>query len=89
MSPQYVKSVMFQVKGSPEIKAELHENKTLIAAGLVRQLVASAAAANLKYQKHVAPQVAQLKRMWLVNVSTPVAELPEVATKVFGDKCVS
>jgi len=46
------------------------------------------AAAYLKYQKHVAPQVAQLKRMRLVHVSTPVAEPPEEATKVFGDKCV-
>ena len=34
------------------------------------------------------PQVAQLKRMRHVDVSTPVAELPEEATAVFGDKCV-
>ena len=33
-------------------------------------------------------QVAQLKRMRHVHVSTPVAELPEEATAVFGDKCV-
>ena len=33
-------------------------------------------------------QVAQLKRMQHVQISTPVAEPPEEATKVFGDKCV-
>ena len=69
--------------------AEMNENKALMTVGLARQLQASAAAAILKYQKHVAPQVAQLKRMRHVHVSTPVAELPNDATEVFGDKCVS
>ena len=76
MSPQYVKKVIIEFEGSPKRKAELHENKTLITVGLAGQLQASAAAAYLKYQKHVASQVAQLKRMRLVHVSTPVAELP-------------
>ncbi len=89
VSTQYAKKVITEVEGSPKLKAELHENKELIVVGLARQLQASAAAANLKYQKHVAPQVAQLKRMRNVHVSTPVAELPEEATAVFGDECVS
>ena len=89
MSPQYVKMVIPEIEGSPKLKAELHENKALITVGLARQLQASAAAAILKYKKHVTPQVAHLKRMRHVHVSTPVAELPKEATEVFGDKCVS
>ena len=77
------------MEGSTELKAELHKNKALIVVGLARQLQASATAANLQYQKYVAPQVAQLKRMQHVHVTTPVAEFPKVATAVFGDKCVS
>ena len=77
------------MEGSTELKAELHKNKALIVVGLARQLQASATAANLQYQKHVAPQVAQLKRMQHVHVTTPVAEFPKVATAVVGDKCVS
>ncbi len=76
-----------EVEGSPKRKADLHETKTLITVGLARQLQASVASAYLKYQKHVAPQAAQLKRMQHVHVSTPVAEPPEEATKVFRDKC--
>jgi hypothetical protein len=88
VSPQYAKKVITEVEGSPKLKAELHENKTLITVGLARQLQASAAVANLKYQTHVAPQVAQLKGMRHVHVSTPVDEILEDATAVFGDKCV-
>ena len=88
MSPQYVKEVILEFEGSPRLKAELQGNKTLITEGLAGQLQASAAAANLKYQKHVAPQVAQLKGMRHVHVSTPVDEILEDATAVFGDKCV-
>ncbi len=77
------------MEGSSKLNAELQKDKMLIVVGLARQLQASAAAANLKYQEHVAPQVAQLKRMHHVYVSTPVTELPEDAIAVFGDKCVS